>query len=66
MKQLTVLSLHEIEHTQGTVKLISDNPSLQRRKGYVLVPQPNLADENDPLVRHISFPRSNTERSLTS
>ncbi|KIW67166.1 hypothetical protein, variant [Phialophora macrospora] len=42
-------ALHEIEHTQGTVQLISHNSNLQQKNGLVLVPQPNQNDPNDPL-----------------
>ncbi|OAG40130.1 hypothetical protein AYO21_05608 [Fonsecaea monophora] len=45
------LALHEIEHSHGTVQLISGATALQHKKGtsIVLVPQPSQNDPNDPL-----------------
>ncbi|KAH8816701.1 major facilitator superfamily domain-containing protein [Xylogone sp. PMI_703] len=47
---MKLLALHEIEHTHGTVQLISqDGGNLQEKNGMVLVPQPDQTDPNDPL-----------------
>ncbi|KIW90070.1 uncharacterized protein Z519_09501 [Cladophialophora bantiana CBS 173.52] len=48
---MKLLALHEIEHSHGTVQLISDGQQLQHKKGtsIVLVPQPTGDDPNDPL-----------------